>query len=294
MPQEQTLHASESGDPSLPAAAVVLSKHRAENFPVALCVLPRALREQLFSLYGFARLVDDIGDELQGDRLAALAGVDAELDALFAGDTPRHPVLLRLARTVRGKRLSEEPLRRLVEANRLDQRVRRYKTWDELKRYCHYSANPVGELVLELLDAATPVRIRYSNAICSALQLTEHCQDVREDLIEKGRIYLPEEDRQRFAVTEAALRAATAGEEVRALLHFEVARARELLREGEPLLGTLRGYGRLAVAGFVAGGFAALDSIEEADGDVLRGAPRPGRARTLAYLVAGFMRRRAS
>lgn len=293
MPQEQTLHARDSGDPSLPAAAAVFSQHRAENFPVALRVLPRALREQLFALYGFARLVDDVGDELQGERLAALARVDAELDTLFAGGTPRHPVLVRLARTVREKQLSEEPLRRLVGANRMDQYRLRYETWDELREYCHYSANPVGELVLELLGAASPLRIRYSNAICSALQLTEHCQDVREDLVLKGRIYLPEEDRKRFAVNEAALRAATAGEGVRALVHFEVARARALLREGEPLLGTLRGYGRLAVAGFVAGGRAALDAIESADGDVLRGAPRPGRARMLAYLVAGFMRRHA-
>lgn len=288
MPSSQTHPTPGSPDRTLPAAAAVLSQHRAENFPVALWILPRGLREDLLNLYGFARLVDDVGDELAGDRLAALAQLDAELDTLFAGGTPEHPLLVRVARTVREKRLSEEPFRQLIEANRIDQRVQRYASWPELEDYCRHSANPVGRLVLEVLEVRTPAAVAYADRICTGLQLAEHCQDVREDLVEKGRIYLPGEDLARFEVGEADLRASRASPRVRALLRFEARRTRELLHAGAPLLGMLRGYARLAVAGFLAGGHAALDAIQAANGDVLVRTPRPARSRVVVHLVAGF------
>jgi squalene synthase HpnC len=265
-----------------PAADAVMARARTENFPVASRVLPRRVRSQLLALYGFARLVDELGDSASGDRLAALDWLEHELDRAFEGRA-EHPLLVRLEPTLRECALPREPFARLIEANRQDQRVTRYATWQELRAYCALSADPVGELVLGVLGSATPERVALSDSICTALQLTEHCQDVAEDLA-RGRVYLPGEDLARFGCTIEELAAPHAGRPLREVLAFEVARARALLREGAPLIGQLHGRARLALAGFVAGGRAALDAIEGAGYDVLPGPPRAGRRRRLLAL----------
>jgi squalene synthase HpnC len=267
-----------------PAADAVMARAQTENFPVASRVLPRRVRSHLLALYGFARLVDELGDSAGGDRLAALDWLEAELDRAFEGRA-RHPLLVRLQPTLRDCELPRGPFLRLIEANRVDQRVSRYATWEELRAYCALSADPVGELVLGVLGAATPERVALSDAICTALQLTEHLQDVAEDLA-RGRVYLPAEDLARFGCTIEQLSAPHAGGPLRELLAFEVARARGLLAEGAPLIGELRGRERIALAGFVAGGRAALDAIERAGYDVLAGPPRAGTARRLLALAA--------
>jgi squalene synthase HpnC len=276
----------------LPAEALaeMLGRARGENFPVAMRVLPARLRGHLLALYGFARLADELGDEAPGDRLARLDALDRELDRVFSGE-PGHPILKRLALTVRACSLPEEPLRRLVEANRRDQRIRRYATWAELSEYCAYSADPVGQLVLHVLGAATPERLALSDRVCTALQLVEHCQDVAEDL-GRGRIYLPAEDLALFGCRAEDLAAPRAGPALRALLHFEARRARALLRQGEPLVGTLRGWGRLAVAGFTAGGHAAIDALERRRFDVLSGPPRVRRRGVGRHLLGILWRSR--
>ena len=270
-----------------PGAAALRARARRENFPVALALLSRAHRTHLMALYGFARWVDDVGDEAAGDRLAQLGELEADLGRLYAGQEPLHPVLARLAPTVRALRLPETPFRQLIEANRRDQRVARYATWAELRDYCALSANPVGRLVLCVFGAATPDRFPASDAICSALQLVEHCQDVAEDLA-RGRLYLPAEDLARFGCEERDLRAPPASPGVRALLRFEVARARALLDSGVPLVRTLAGRPRLAIAGFIAGGRAAADAIERRGFDVLGGAPRPRRRDLLRRLATAL------
>ena len=272
-----------------PAADAVMARARTENFPVASRMLPRRVRSHLLALYGFARLVDELGDSLPGDRLDALDWLEAELDRAFEGRA-EHPLLVRLTPTLRECALPREPFVRLIEANRLDQRVSRYATWEQLRAYCALSADPVGELVLRVLGSATPERISLSDSICTALQLTEHCQDVAEDLAH-GRVYLPEEDLARFGATIEELSAAHAGGPLREVLAFEVARARGLLREGAPLVGELNGRARLALAGFVAGGRAALDAIERAGYDVLPGPPRSGNRRRLLALARTLLER---
>jgi squalene synthase HpnC len=261
-----------------------MARAQGENFPVASRVLPRRVRSHLLAVYGFARLVDELGDSVQGDRPAALDWLEGDLDRAFQGRA-EHPLLARLAPTIRECALPREPFARLIEANRVDQRVTRYETWEQLRGYCALSADPVGELVLGVLGVATPARIALSDSICTALQLTEHCQDVSEDLA-NGRVYLPREDLERFGCTSADLAAAHAGDALRGVLAFEVARARGLLCEGAPLIRQLRGRASLAVAAFVAGGRAALEAIERADYDVLPGPPRPARARRLLLLAA--------
>jgi squalene synthase HpnC len=253
-----------------------MARAGAENFPVALRLLGARRRAALLSLYGFARLVDDAGDEAPGDRLALLDWIEADLDRVYAGAPAEHPVLRALAPTVRACALPPEPFRRLIEANRRDQAVDRYLSFAALLDYCQLSAAPVGELVLGVFGAATPERIRRSDQVCAGLQVAEHLQDVAEDL-GRGRIYLPAEDLDRFGVSDRDLRAPRASSAFIALMAFEVTRARSLLTEGAPLIGTLAPAPAIAVAGFVAGGRAALDAVAAAGYDVLGARPRPTR-----------------
>ena len=161
-----------------------------------------------------------------------------------------------------------QPFLDLIQANRQDQVVARYPTFDDLVGYCRLSANPVGRIVLYVFGSFSETRAELSDSVCTALQLAEHWQDVAEDL-RAGRIYLPAEDMDRFGCTEEDLAGASTPAQVRELLAFEVARARAMLDVGAPLIGMLRGAARAAVAGYVAGGRAALAAIAAADYDVL-------------------------
>jgi squalene synthase HpnC len=272
------------------ASRAVLDKAARENFPVAPVFLPRAWRQDLMAVYGYARLVDDIGDgdlanggrddaahlgvdpAAAGDRIALLDAFETDLGRVFDG-TPRHPLLVALQPTVRRHRLTPEPFLGLIGANRQDQQVRRYGTYDDLLAYCELSANPVGRLVLSITGTSTPERIRRSDAVCTALQIVEHLQDVAEDLA-RDRIYLPAEDMKRFSVDEADLAAPSAGAPVRELIAFEAGRVRDLLAEGTPLVGSVRGRLRLLLAGFVGGGRAALKAVQNAGYDVLASSPK--------------------
>ncbi|MGW2693608.1 squalene synthase HpnC [Streptomyces sp. NPDC001296] len=281
-----------TGDPE----RATLDKAAGENFPVAPFFLPRAWRADLMAVYGFARLVDDIGDgdlapggadarllgvspEEAEDRLTLLDAFEADLHRVFDA-TPRHPLLRRLQPTVRRAGLTPEPFLGLIAANRQDQLVKRYETYDDLLAYCELSANPVGRLVLGVTGTATPERIRRSDAICTALQIVEHLQDVAEDL-GRDRIYLPAADMKRFHVQETDLAMNATGASVRALVAYEAERARDLLNEGAPLVGSVHGRLRLLLAGFVAGGRAAIGAIAAAEYDVLSGPPKPGKLRLL-------------
>jgi squalene synthase HpnC len=277
-----------AGKAAAPDPATVMAQARDENFPVASLLLPRRVRSHLLAVYGFARLVDDVGDEAQGDRLALLDGIERDLERVWGG-RPQNPLIARLQPTVAACKLDIEPFRRLIEANRRDQVVHRYRTFEDLAGYCALSANPVGELVLKIFGLATDQRVGLSDKVCTALQLIEHWQDVAEDFA-AGRIYLPAEDMKRFGVAEADLGQQTANSELRALMAFEVRRARELLDEGAPLARTLpRRYG-LAVVGFVGGGGAALRAIERANYDVLGKPTRANRVRRAAGFAQALLR----
>jgi squalene synthase HpnC len=256
-----------------PAPDAILAHASGENFPVALRWLPKRDRGHLWAIYGFARLTDDFGDEWSGDRVAALSWLEGELDGAVAGRAA-HPTVAAAARTVTELGIGDQPLRDLIQANRQDQVVGRYRSFEDLVGYCRLSANPVGRLVLAVFGATTPEHEQWSDAICTGLQLAEHWQDVAEDAT-AGRIYLPGEDLDRFGVDEAQLLGAASGGELRALMAFEVARARRWLAAGTPLVGALGARSRLAVAGFVAGGQAALDAIARADFEVLSATRRP-------------------
>ena len=260
---------------------VSTEKAAQENFPVAARVLPARHRRHLLAVYAYARLVDDIGDEAPvADRATLLDEVEQDLDRLGAGSAPRLPVLRALAPTVTELSIPLEPFRRLIEANRQDQVVSRYATFDDLMAYCELSANPVGHIVLHVFGAATADRIGRSDRVCSALQIIEHCQDVGEDYA-RGRIYLPEEDLRRFGCAEADLKEPVTPTRLRGVIALETGRARRLLDEGAPLVSGLTGFARLAVAGYVAGGRATAAALERGRYDVLRHRLRLRKSRLL-------------
>jgi squalene synthase HpnC len=265
--------------PSAPDAAAVMARAGGENFPVAMRLLSPRHRRALLAVYGFARLADELGDELRGDRLAALDWLGQELDAVYSGRSPiggssdrlaSAPLFVSLRRAVVECGLPHAPFARLIEANRVDQRVVRYQSWEQLQSYCHLSADPVGELVLAIFELLTPDRVALSDRVCTGLQLTEHLQDVGEDLAH-GRIYLPQEDLERFGCSheQLASRGPNARAAMRDVVAFELARARDLLWAGAPLAASMSGRARLAVAAFAAGGLAACEEIERTGFDVL-------------------------
>jgi squalene synthase HpnC len=261
----------------------VAARARHENFPVATRLLPREERTNLMAIYAFARMTDDIGDEASGDRLALLDWLDDELDLAFRGEAI-HPVFQRLTPTITSLDLDPEPFRALIEANRVDQRVTRYRSFDDLVGYCMLSAAPVGHLVLSVFHASTPERVALSDKICIALQVVEHLQDVGEDA-RAGRIYLPLDDLERFGCNESDLLAPSAIRPLREVVAFESERAHTLVIEGSPLAATLPWRPRIAVEGFVAGGLSVVDALRGADFDVLATHCRPSK-RSLATHVA--------
>ena len=293
-----------------------ITRRHDENFPVAFLLLPREQRDDMRAIYAFCRGVDDIGDELRpGDapgegwtsysplgpagtavRLARLAALDAfEQDLLRCWDgTPQDPRLVALATTVRRRRLQPEPFLRLVEANRIDQTITRYDTFGELIAYCHHSATPVGRLVLEVLGACDPDRLHLSDHTCIGLQLVNFWQDIRRDLRDRDRIYVPREDMARFGVAEEQFHRPAADAAMRRLVAFEVARARAELVAGAPLWRMVPRRARIDMRMFTAGGLALCDAIARQDHDTLRGRPAPGRlgrARIALDVLLGMVRR---
>jgi len=255
------------------SASSVAARARTENFPVASLLFPRAMRPHLRAIYGFARLVDMLGDEVEANRLATLDELEAQVDACYGGE-PTWEVMRELQPTIRACDLPREPFLRLIEANRMDQRVSEYETWADLKHYCVHSADPVGRLVLGVLGRGEPELVVLSDDVCTGLQLVNFLQDVPRDL-ELGRVYLPVEDRRRFAVTELT----GPNEPLRQLLEFEAERARRLLASGEELGRRIGGRTGRGVAVFGRGGLAALEALDRADWDIFNGRPRPSRAR---------------
>jgi squalene synthase HpnC len=255
-------------------AEEVAARARTENFPVASFLFPRRLRPHLRAVYGFARLVDILGDEAEGDRLALLDELERELAACYAGE-PTWPVMQELRPTIQAYDLPHEPFLRLIEANRMDQRVTEYETWADLKWYCVHSADPVGRLVLGLLGRDEDQElVAASDDVCTGLQLVNFLQDVPRDLA-LGRIYLPAEDRRRFEVTVLD----APNEPLRELLRFEAERARVLLAAGTILRRAIRGRSGRAVGLFARGGLAALAALERADWEVFAQRPRPSKLR---------------
>lgn len=249
-----------------------------ENFPVASLLLPARYRPAVTAIYAFARTADDFADEGSlpaAERLRRLADYRAELDRIGRGETSMSPLFQRLQAQIAAHSLPLKPFYDLLDAFCQDVVQDRYDSFDELLDYCRRSANPVGRLLLHLFGAATPENLRRADAVCSALQLINHWQDVGLDLDKgpRGRIYLPLEDLAAFGVTEAALKCRLASAEFRALMRFQVDRARALMISGAALGLKLPGRIGMEIRAIIAGGLAILDKIEAAGYDVFHHRP---------------------
>lgn len=262
-----------------------LAETHYENFHVATWFLPEALRPHFHSIYAYCRVSDDLGDEV-GDTAVALALLELwgrELDACYEGHA-RHPVFIALAETIRTCKIPKEPFADLLVAFRQDQTVTRYATMDDVLRYCRYSANPVGRLVLYTCGEVSEENFRLSDATCTALQLANFWQDVRVDFV-KDRVYLPQEDMRRFGVSDAMIAHGTATPEFRALLGYEVNYARGLFEQGLPLIGRVSRDLALDLDLFSRGGLEILRAIERCDYDVLSARPAISKRTKLALAL---------
>jgi squalene synthase HpnC len=256
---------------------------RRENFPLAfLC--PPDVRAGRHAVYAYCRLIDDLGDEYTGDRLAVLDAAEAEVHAALSGRA-QHPVFVAL-QPLFAAGMPAQPFLRLIEANRVDQSVVSYASWQALDGYCALSAAPVGEMVLRLENAATPRRLELSALVCGGLQLANHWQDLGEDAL-RGRCYVPSPVLSQHGVTVASLASGVAPPGFAAMLDECVAAARERLRGGWPLAAELRGRLRVEIAGFAAHGAATCDAVSRNGRSVLVARPSSGRrGRAAALLVA--------
>lgn len=246
-----------------------------ENFPVASILLPRKLREPVSAIYAFARSADDIADEGDGIPAVRLAQLDAyrsELDAIEAGQQSDAPMFQRLAHAIYAHALPVQPFRDLLDAFSQDVVKQTYADFDEVIDYCRRSANPVGRLMLHLYHKVTNDNLHRSDCICSSLQLINFWQDVAIDW-KKPRVYLPQEDLARFGVSGAQIAAGHVDDNWRALMQFQIDRARDLMIRGAPLGSAIPGRIGLELRTIVAGGLRILEKIESVDFDVFARRP---------------------
>lgn len=266
-----------------------LARTHYENFSVASWFLPRRLRQHFFNIYAYCRISDDLGDEV-GDKDASLALLDqwqCELDSCYEG-MPKHPVFVALAETVRLFEIPRHEFSDLLAAFRQDQTVTRFETFQDVLDYCHYSANPVGHLVLYLCGYRDAERQRLSDFTCTALQLANFWQDVSVDY-EKGRIYLPLEDLRLFQVSEDDIAQRQNTPAFRNLMKFEVERAREWFLQGLPLISQVDRELAIDLDLFSRGGLEILNAIEKQDYAVLANRPAISKSRKLALVARAAM-----
>ncbi|MBM3925548.1 MAG: squalene synthase HpnC [SAR202 cluster bacterium] len=261
-----------------------------ENFTVGSLLIPRKLRQHIYNLYGYARTVDDLGDEAPGSRLQLLDNWERDLDRCYQGQ-PAHPVMVALQETINTFDIPKEPFWKLIQANRADQKTSRYQTYQDLLHYCDHSANPCGRLVLYVFGYRDEARQKLSDFTCTALQLTNFWQDVTRDY-GMGRIYLPLEDLRRFGVTEEQIAQGQADEKFRRLMEFEVERTKELFGRGLGLVEQVGGIAKVDIALFNRGGLAVLEAIEKQDYDVLSRRPRLSRFRKGWLFASTYLRMR--
>ncbi|MYE46879.1 MAG: squalene synthase HpnC [Chloroflexi bacterium] len=264
------------------------SRSRGENFTVVSWFLPRKLRPHFFAVYAFCRYTDDLGDEAEGDRLTLLDEWERDLREAVAGG-PARPLLTALARTIEEREIPLDLFLRLIEANRIDQRVSRFETHEDLLDYCSYSATPVGRMVLAVLGYHDAARGALADATCIGLQLANFWQDVSVD-IGKGRVYLPQADLRRFGCDDQQIIERRFDEHFRELMAFEVERARGYFAEGSALEAIVRRSVRTDIRLFRLGGEAILDAIEHAGYDTLSARPRVTRSVKLRLALVHGLR----
>ena len=267
-----------------------LANSHYENFAVASWLLPSDIRRDLFNIYAFSRMADDAADENQVGNTPAekLDEIEQRLEAAVQG-VLNDPLSVALGETINRRELPLQLFKDLLSAFRIDLTKTRYANWAELNEYTKLSANPVGRLVLHLYGEKKTINFDYSDKICTALQLANHWQDIREDFF-KGRIYIPQEDLNRFGVTEADIEKGNFNNNFRDLMIFEVDRAEQWFEDGKPLLKQVRGSLAAQLEMYWRGGMAALNAIRKIDYNVLQNSPKVSRHDKIKIAFLSFRR----
>lgn len=280
-----------------------LARSHYENFNVGGWITPKQKLPHVYAIYAWCRMVDDLGDEtlpsaqvapavdagrlddaVAAHRRSQLAWWEEELDEIYSGQ-PAHPISIAVQHTVGSFDIPKEPFQRLIRANLMDQGPGRFDTLDDVLEYCRHSANPVGHLYLYLFGYADRRRLLLADHTCTALQLTNFWQDVSRDYLERGRIYLPRTDMERFGVSESDIANGSATDGFRALLRYECDVAMRMFQQGAPLVASLDRRSQLPVALFTRGGVAVINAIRRQGYDVLSHRPTLSK-RQKAWLLA--------
>ncbi len=261
-------------DPAIETAykhCMRIARSHYENFPLASWFIPARLRRPVSVIYAFARMADDIADEGNEGVDARLAGLDEcviALDSINKGEQQRQPVFIALEDTIQRSRLPLAPFYDLLTAFRMDVTKNRYRDFSDVLRYCSFSANPVGRLILHLHDRATPDNLTRSDAICTSLQLINFLQDIEQDYVERGRVYLPQDEMQQYGVNEDHIRQRCTDSAMLALVDRQVTRILDLMNQGLPLGWELSGRSGFELRMMIYGGLRILEHIHLRRDDV--------------------------
>lgn len=248
-----------------------------ENFPVASLVLPRAVRPYVACVYAFARTADDFADEKEheGSRRNRLEEWDNQLKMMEV-QTPSHPIFIALRDTAQRFRIPRQLFHDLITAFKMDVNINRYETFNDVMRYCRYSANPVGRVILHIMGYPAPRLLSYSDSICTALQLANFWQDVTIDLT-KDRVYIPREDLWRFGYSEEDLFKRVYNNNFRRLMTFQIDRTLEIFENGKPLCSKIPGRFGFELKMTWLGGVTILKKIISSGGNVFNRRPKLAR-----------------
>ena len=251
-----------------------LARTHYENFPVGSFLLSKELRKPVHLVYAFARVADDIADE--GDasketRLTLLDEWENQLKRALAREKSDN-FFRELAEMIAEYTIPPSLFSDLVTAFRMDARGTEYDTFDDLKFYCRHSANPIGRILLHILGCADETNCRLSDAICTALQLTNFLQDLGID-IKRNRDYIPNEDFRRFGVSKEDLRFDGGSGKVRPLLKYQVDRTKDFFLDGKALIHSINKKFAFELKLTLGGGMRMLEKIELMQYDTLHRRP---------------------
>ncbi len=268
-----------------------LATHHYENFQVVSFLLPKRLHQDFYNVYAFCRWADDLGDEIgdTAESLRLLKWWREQLHAMYAGESS-HPVFVALEGTAARHQLPIEPFDDLITAFEQDQTVTRYANFEELFRYCRYSANPVGRLVLGLCGYRDAARAELSDATCTALQLANFWQDVTVDWA-KDRVYLPLGLLTKYGSSVDAIATRRFDQNFRGAMKEAVEVAHGLFLKGLPLAGQVDRRLAIDLELFSRGGMKVLEKIERQDYNVLAARPAISKVERVGLLLSAITRR---
>jgi len=248
------------------AECLHMAQSHYENFPVASRLLPKDLRMPIAVIYAFARRADDFADEgdlSDDERIDALTDFSNKLELIEQGKQAEDNTFIALADVIKQHQLPISLFHDLLTAFKMDVTKARYANFGEVMDYCRYSANPVGRLLLHLNNAATPKNLGYSDAICSALQLTNFLQDISQDLEESDRIYIPQDEMLQYGVSEDDIKNKLTNPATRKLIEFQIRRTVKLMQAGAPLGKVLKGRMGLELRMTIMGGSRILYKLNQ-------------------------------